>query len=174
MTNSDGNSERYRTPTEPIIVEAGEFLAGFRTLLMATVSGEGVPDASYAPYVRIDDDAFYVNLSELSTHTGNLLTTPRVSIMFVQSEDDTKQLFARKRLSFDADADVIERDSERWRQVMDLFHAKFGEVMDLIRPLPDFRLFRLRPRSGVYVRGFAQAYPLAKSDFEHIRRVNDL
>lgn len=174
MTDPDGNSERFRTPTEPIVVEAGEFLAGFRTLLMATVSEEGVPDVSYAPYVRIDDDAFYVYLSELSTHTGNLLTTPRVSVMFVQSEDDTKQLFARKRLSFDADADVIERDSERWRQVMDLFQAKFGEVMDLILPLRDFRLFRLQPRSGVYVRGFAQAYPLAKADLVHIRRVNDL
>jgi putative heme iron utilization protein len=174
MTESDADRERFRTPTEPIVAEAGDFLAGFKTLLMATVSAEGVPDASYAPYVRIDDDAFYVNLSELSTHTGNLLATPRVSVMFVQSEDDTKQLFARKRLGFDADASVVERDSDRWCKIMDLFQAKFGEVMDLIRPLQDFKLFRLQPRSGVYVRGFAQAYPLTKADLENIRRVNDL
>ena len=174
MTDADDKAERFRAPTETIVAEAGEFLAGFRTLLMATVSADGVPDASYAPYVRIDDDAFYVNLSELSTHTGNLLATPRVSVMFVQAEDDTKQLFARKRLSFDADAAVIERDSALWVQIMDRFGAKFGDVMDLIRPLRDFKLFRLTPRSGVYVRGFAQAYPLAQSDLAHIRRVNDL
>lgn len=174
MTKADDNIERFRTPTEPVVVEAGEFLARFKTLSMATVSADGVPDASYAPFVRIDDDAFYVNLSELSTHTGNLLTTPRVSVMFVQAEDDTKQLFARKRLSFDADAEVIERDSARWCQVMDLFETKFGEVMDLIRPLQDFKLFRLQPRSGVYVRGFAQAYILEKTDLAGFRNVNDL
>lgn len=174
MTETGKSSERFRTPTEAVVAEAGEFLSGFRSLLMATVSGDGVPDASYAPYVRIYDGAFYVNLSELSTHTGNLLATPRVSILFVQAEDDTKQLFARKRLSFDADAEVIERDSEHWCRIMDIFGEKFGEVMDLIRPLADFKLFRLQPRSGVFVRGFAQAYPLASADLERLQTVNDL
>ncbi len=174
MTDSNDNASRYRTPTEPIVVEAGEFLAGFRTLLMATVSADGVPDASYAPFVRIEDNAFYVNLSELSSHTGNLLARPRVSVMFLQAEDDSKQLFARKRLSFDADAGLVERDSTRWCQVMDLFADKFGDIMDLIRPLRDFKLFRIQPRSGVYVRGFAQAYPIEESELKRLRQVNDL
>ncbi len=174
MVDSNDNTNRYRTPTEPIVVEAGEFLAGFRTLLMATVSVDGVPDASYAPFVRIDDNAFYVNLSELSTHTGNLLATPRASVMFLQAEDDSKQLFARKRLSFDSDAGLVERDSTRWCQVMDLFADKFGDIMDLIRPLQDFKLLRIQPRSGIYVRGFAQAYPLEGSELEQLRQVNDL
>ena len=172
--DSNDNANRYRTPTEPIVVEAGEFLAGFRTILMATVSADGVPDASYAPFVRIDDDAFYVNLSELSTHTGNLLATPLVSVMFLQAEDDSKQLFARKRLSFDADAELVERNSTRWCQVMDLFADKFGDIMDLIRPLQDFKLFRILPRTGVYVRGFAQAYPIERSELDQLRQVNDL
>ncbi len=95
MADSNDSANRYRTPTEPIVVEAGEFLAGFRSILMATTSADGVPDASYAPFVRIDDNAFYVNLSELSTHTGNLLATPRVSVMLLQAENDTKHLFER-------------------------------------------------------------------------------
>lgn len=174
MTKSDNSAERYRTPDEPIVAEAGEFLAAFRSLLMATVSTDGVPDASYAPFVRIDDNAFYVNLSELSTHTSNLLSTPRVSVMFLQAEDDTKQLFARKRLSFDADAGPVERESARWCQVMELFADKFGDIIDLIRPLQDFKLFRIQPRSGIYVRGFAQAYPIGESELEQLRQVNDL
>ena len=174
MVGSNDSAKRYRTPTEPIVVEAGEFLAGFRSVLMATTSTDGVPDASYAPFVRIDDNAFYVNLSELSTHTGNLLATPRVSVMLLQAENDTKQLFARKRLSFDAEAEVVERDSTRWCQVMDLFAVKFGDIVDLIRPLQDFKLFRIVPRSAVYVRGFAQAYPIDASQLELLRQVNDL
>ena len=174
MADSNDSANRYRMLTEPIVVEAGEFLAGFRSVLMATASADGVPDASYAPFVRIDDNAFYVNLSELSTHTGNLLATPRVSVMFLQAENDTKQLFARKRLSFDADAELVDRDSTRWCQVMDLFADKFGDIMDLIRPLQDFKLFRIQPRRGVYVRGFAQAYPIEATQLEPLRRVNDL
>ena len=174
MTESNDSANRFRTPDESIVVEACEFLAGFRSLLMATVSADGIPDASYAPFVRIDDNAFYVNLSELSTHTGNLLSTLRVSVMFLQAEDDSKQLFARKRLSFDADVELVPRDTARWCQVMDLFADKFGDIMDLIRPLRDFKLFRFQPRSGVYVRGFAQAYPMEDPELAQFRQVNDL
>ena len=174
MTESNDRAKRFRTADESIVGEAGAFLADFCSMQMATVSADGVPDASYAPFVRIDDDAFYVNLSALSTHTGNILSTPRISILFLQAENDSKQLFARKRLSFDADVALVERDSARWRQVMDLFAEKFGDVMDLIRPLQDFSLFCLQPRSAVYVRGFAQAYPLEKSQLAHIRHINDL
>lgn len=174
MGKSDQNPNRYRTPTEPVVDEAGEFLAGFRSLVMATVSAEGVPDASYAPFVRIDDNAFYVNLSELSTHTGNLLAMPSVSVMFLQAEEHSKQLFARKRLSFEGDALVVERNSPLWIRVMDLFEQKHGEVVKLIRPLEDFKLFRIQPRRGVFVRGFAQAYPIEGSELERLRAVNDL
>jgi len=174
MTESNDSANRYRTPDESIVVEACEFLAAFRSLLMATVSADGIPDASYAPFVRIDDNAFYVNLSELSTHTGNLLSTLRVSVMFLQAEDDSKQLFARKRLSFDADVELVPRDTARWCQVMDLFADKFGDIMDLIRPLRDFKLFRFQLRSGVYVRGFAQAYPMEDPELAQFRQVNDL
>lgn len=156
------------------MLEAGEFLAGFRSLFMATVSADGIPDASYAPYVRIDDNAFYVNLSELSTHTANLLATPLASVMFLQPEDDSKQVFARKRLGFETEAGVVERESAPWRRVMDLFERKFGDVAALIRPLEDFKLFRLVPHRGVYVRGFAQAYPIETSELEQLRPVNDL
>ena len=174
MTESNDNVERYRTPTESVVEEACEFRSGFRSLVMATVSADGVPDASYAPFVRIDDNAFYVNLSDLSTHTGNLLSTPSVSVMFLQAEEHSKQVFARKRLGFDAEAELIPRDSPQWAPILDLFERKFGEVVELIRPLEDFKLFRIRPRRGVFVRGFAQAFPIEGAELDKLRAVNDL
>lgn len=171
---SAGESERFRTPTPEVVDEAGAFLAGFGSLVMATVSADGVPDASYAPFVRGDDNAFYVNVSELSTHTANLLSTPLVSVLFLEAEEHSKQLFARKRLSFEARAELVDRDSPTWTRVMDLFERKFGDVVQLIRPLADFRLMRLEPQRAVFVRGFAQAYPLEGSALEALRSVNDL
>lgn len=174
MAKSGDDSNRFRTPTPEVVAEAGEFLAGFRSLVMATASADGVPDASYAPFVRIDDNAFYVNVSELSTHTANLLATPLASILFLQAEEHSKQLFARKRLSFEGDASIVERESATWNAVMDLFERKFGDVMQLIRPLSDFKLVRISPRRGVFVRGFAQAFPLEGAELEALRSVNDL
>jgi heme oxygenase (biliverdin-IX-beta and delta-forming) len=174
MTKPDDGASRFREPSAAVVSEAGEFLRTFRSLTMATVSADGVPDASYAPFVRIDDNAFYVNLSGLAAHTANLVSTPRASVLFLQSEDDSKQLFARKRLSFDVDAQVVGRDSSRWTQVMDLFAVKFGDVIDLIRPLEDFQLFRLAPLGAVFVRGFAQAYSIRGPGLEALRRFNDL
>jgi putative heme iron utilization protein len=40
---------------------------------------------------------------------------------------------------------------------MSLFKKKFGKVFAMIRPLPDFTLFRLIPSGGLYVYGFGQA-----------------
>jgi putative heme iron utilization protein len=165
MTSSASNRPEY---------EARRLLNGFKTLLMSTVSTEGVPDASYTPFVRMEDDCFYVYVSGLSRHTTNLEATGLVSVLFVEDERDAKQLFARRRLSFDCRVKLIPRDSTTWKDVMTSFSSKFGDVIELIRPLADFKLFCIAPESGVYVRGFGQAYRFTGAtleNFEHIDSV---
>jgi putative heme iron utilization protein len=51
-----------------------------------------------------------------------------------------------------------------------LFKRKFGKVFDLVRPLPDFALFRLIPEVGLYVRGFGQAFEISL-DMKNSRHV---
>ncbi len=151
--------------------EAQHLLAGFKTLLMSTVSAEGVPNASYSPFVRTEDDCFYVYVSALSRHTSNLEATGLVSLLFVEDERDAKRLFARRRLSFDCRAELIARESARWHEAMEVFSRKFGEVVDLIQPLRDFKLFRITPETGIYVKGFGRAYRISGGNldnFEHI------
>lgn len=152
--------------------EARNFLTQFKTLVMATVDRSGTPEASYAPFVRAQDDCFYVYVSGLSRHTGNLATSGVVSVLLIEDESRVNQPFARRRLTFDCRAERIVRESELWHSIMSLFDDKFGNVIDLIRPLKDFELFRLRPQSGIYVKGFAQAYRIddaALKTVEHIR-----
>jgi putative heme iron utilization protein len=152
--------------------EARNFLAQFKTLVMATVDRSGTPEASYAPFVRAQDDCFYVYVSGLSRHTGNLTTRGVVSVLLIEDESRVNQPFARRRITFDCRAERIARESEPWHAIMALFDEKFGKVIDLIRPLKDFELFRLRPQNGIYVKGFAQAYRIddaALKTVEHIR-----
>ena len=166
-------TERFKELAGETADEAMAFLGSFKTLQMATASAAGEPEASYAPFVRTGDNAFYICVSDLSRHTGHLAATGRASVLIVEDESAAAQLFARRRLVFECDAEQVERGTERWHTMMDLFERKFGEVISLIRPLADFRMFALAPRRGVFVKGFGQAYRIAGPALDAFRKVND-
>ena len=166
-------TERFRELTGETAEEAMAFLGGFKTLQMATASAAGEPQASYAPFVRTGDNSFHICVSDLSRHTAHLVSTGRASVLIVEDESASAQLFARRRLVFECDAEQVERGSERWHATMDRFERKFGEVIQLIRPLADFRMFALAPRHGVFVKGFGQAFRIAGPALDALGRVND-
>jgi heme iron utilization protein len=144
----------------------------FSTLLIATVSADRVPDASYAAYVERDGD-YYVYVSELATHTRNLQDTGRASVLFIEDESLAGHLFARRRLTYQCDAVAVARDSEEFFDVMSDFAGRFGKLIDTIRALDDFHLFRLRPGQGLYVAGFARAYAMDGADLGGVRHIRD-
>lgn len=154
--------------------EALRFLESFASVVISSVNSNGEPEASYAPFVRLEDNAFYIYVSQLARHTANILDTGRASLLFLEDEAAAAQLFARRRLTFKCIASTIERGSSRWTEILNVFDGKFGEVMKMIRPLEDFVLFRLDPDSGGYVRGFAQAYRFVGSELERFRHVTDV
>jgi len=144
----------------------------FKTLYLATLGRDGDPEASYAPYVA-DQGHYYVFLSELARHTANLRESGRCSVLFIESEEQARHLFARQRLTLLCQARVCERDGERFERVMKAFTQRFGRFMDVIRPLQDFHLFELQPLQGAYVAGFARAYTLGGSDLGELRHRNE-
>lgn len=148
------------------------FPARFQTLQLATVSADGLPEASYAPYVA-DQGRYWVYLSDLARHTANLLASGRASVLFIESEEQAKHLFARERLTLSCVAAACPRGTPRFEAVLDLFEERFGKFIQVIRPLQDFRLFELRPVSGSYVAGFARAYTLDGEDLGNVRHRNE-
>lgn len=149
------------------------FRAGFRSLNLATADSAGEPEASYAPFILDQDGSFCVYISELSRHTANLLQNPRASVLFIEDEQGAQQLFARQRLTYSCRAERVERGSQRWQQLMETFAEQHGKLVDMLRGMQDFHLFRLVPEHGNYVRGFAQAYALEGEDLNRIRHRND-
>ena len=166
-------TERFHELSGETAEEASALLRGFKTLQMATASASGEPEASYAPFVRTGDNAFYICVSDLSRHTGHLVANGRASVLIVEDESASPQLFTRRRLVFECVAEQVERGCERWHATMGVFERKFGDVIGLIRPLADFRLFALAPRRGVFVKGFGQAYRITGSALDALREVND-
>ncbi|MBM3963646.1 MAG: HugZ family protein [Planctomycetes bacterium] len=140
---------------------------GCRTVILATASPDGVPNASYAPFVDYDG-SFFVLVSGLAKHTGNLLSTEWCHALFITDEKETVNVFARKRLSYNCEAFVVEihgkmkneSDALRADTVLAMMEERFGPTIKMLRSLPDFRLIELKPSDGTLVLGFGQAIPV--------------
>jgi hypothetical protein len=150
-----------------------QFVVGFKTLQLASVSTTGQPEASYAPFIRLDG-VWYVYISELAQHTKNILTTHRASVLLIEPEQTASNLFARKRVSFQMDAQEVSRETPDWLFIMDVFECQFGNLMQVLRGLVDFHLIAMKPRSGGFVRGFAQAFALGGDDVSSISMRREL
>lgn len=139
-----------------------------RTLHLATQGKDGEPEASYAPFICDEAGRFYIFVSELTRHTRNLLAHPRLSVLLIEPEAEAQQVFARKRVTYECIAEVVPREDAEWADRLAAFEARFGPVIDMLRSLQDFVLFRLVPQRGTFVKGFGQAYTIDADTIEHI------
>ena len=139
-------------------------LATQQTLLLSTSSPNSEPNLSYAPFVRDQAGCFYIFVSDLAEHTANLLNNPQASVMFIRPESESRNLFARERATFNCHVREIARNEPIYTDQLKALQDKFGEVVSLLRSLPDFHLFVLSPENGRYVVGFGQAFTIDVSN----------
>ncbi|MGJ5672535.1 MAG: HugZ family protein [Nostochopsis sp.] len=140
-----------------------------QSVIIATANGQGIPNASYTPFVIDEFKNIYIYISGLSTHTQNLVVNPHASVMLIEDEDKTEQIFARRRLTFECIATLIERDSDTWHEIMNNFHDRFGEIMEVLSSLQDFRMFKLTPKEGRFVIGFGATYFINGDDLNQLK-----
>jgi heme iron utilization protein len=157
MNNTANLSERQNAMRE--------LVSSQQTLLFSTASLNGEPDLGYAPFVRDESGCFYVFISELAVHTANLLVNPQATVMFIRSEAESGNLFARERVVFNCTVREIKRSEDNYSRLVDSLQDQFGEIVGVLRALADFHLFTFKPDSGRYVAGFGQAYTINSSDW---------
>ena len=111
---------------------------------------------------------FTIFTSQLAAHTANLQRTGQTSVMLIEDEAATTQIFARQRVTFQCRTSLIPRNSDEGESLLAQYVARFGKMVGLLKSLPDFQLFKLQPQSGSMVIGFAKAYTLSGDRFEII------
>ena len=168
-TNTQEESQRKAKPLAP---KVKELIARSQSIILATVDAEGTPNSSYAPYVQVDN-SFYILVSFMARHTKNLAEGRKTSIMFIEDESATKQIYARERLTIEATTTQIERDSETWNQVVGKLKETHGKVVEVISEMKDFILIALNPVKGAYVNGFGSAY-FVDENLEIMKHRNDM
>ncbi len=141
-----------------------------QTLMLSSYSIEQGAEISYAPYVRDENGRFFIYTSNLASHTGNLLTQEQASILFLGLEADSRNLFARERATFNCQVKEVRRDDAIYDSILDQLQEQFGQVVAVLRSLPDFHLLVLTPRSGRYVIGFGKAFDIdpATRQLQHV------
>lgn len=160
VQREDVRRERLQGRLEP---EVREFRDSRKTLQLATINADGIPNATYAPFA-FDSNGYYILVSDIAAHGKNLKTNRNVSILMIEDESECKNIYARKRLTFDTRAELVERHTQQWQQGISALKARFGEMVDNLSQLGDFNLYCLVPDSGRYVKGFGQAFVISGDD----------
>ena len=156
---------------ESVKREYQKLLENRRSVQMATIDTDGLPEASYAPFVW-HDGACYLFLSQLARHTQNLNSNPAISLLLIEDEADSRNQFARRRIIWQGRSEIVGRETDQFKQVMQAFRERFGDFIDIIEPLQDFQLFKITPTSGRFIRGFAQAFQLSGDGLNEITHIN--
>lgn len=153
MSTTESNQSQVK-PKAPKVMELVE---STQSLILATVDADGNPVSSYAPFVLIDG-SFYIYVSFMAKHTKNLQDRKKASIMFIEDESASKQIYARTRLTINTDAILVEKETPLFSQALTALKDRHGKVVDILAEMTDFVLFELKPQRGAYVNGFGSAY----------------
>lgn len=138
-----------------------------KTIVMATLDKDGTPNVSYAPFV-IHNGEYQVLISTIARHARNLLEVPKVSLMLIDDESKSREIFARRRLTFEATARMITRQETEWQTAIEALKNRHGHLVDELAKMQDFTLFSFKPISGLFVKGFGKAFDVGADDLINV------
>ena len=127
-----------------------------KSLIISSLGETGFPEISYAPFVIIDYK-IYLYLSQAANHYYNLRDQHKCSVIMIEDEDKSANIFARNRVSFKCESHIMENVSD---EIFSKFDEKHGEKMMTMFRKMDFDMFELNIISGRLVKGFGQAYEI--------------
>ena len=136
-----------------------KLLSDSKTLIIAVEDFKYSPQIGYAPHIRLKE-SFYIFSSELSPHIKLLLKKGRGMFLIIQDENESNNIWARKRIKFKGKILTLERGSIGFNEICNYFEKIHGKTMALIKPFTDFKLIKITPIEGVLVTGFGNAYNL--------------
>lgn len=111
--------------------------------------------------VAIEDDfsVFYIHVSKLGKHTRDMEMDPQVSLLLTEADDGRADPQTLARVSIQGTAEMIPRGAPGYSRVKSLYLTRFPEAENLFS-LGDFNLWRISPKGGRFVAGFARAFNL--------------
>jgi putative heme iron utilization protein len=145
-------------PSPEDLGEVARSISGSRWAALATLGGDGAPQASWVAYVP-DPAAreLLLHLSRLAAHTGNLLAQPRAGLGISAADRGEGDPQTLPRVSLQGTAEAVARDDPAWPGLRARYIDRLPDAAPLF-DFPDFVLFRFRIESGRWVGGFGRIF----------------
>lgn len=144
-----------------------EFLNQFKSTILGTIDKNNYPFNSYSVFIKHNNN-YYVYLSDMAKHAQNIKSNCKVSMFFIEDENKCENIFARKRVVFQAQASIIKRDSNKFTEILNEFEKIDKKTVQITRNMIDFNLFELKVIYGEAVFGFGKAYTISGEKFDKL------
>ena len=156
-----------------------EFMSNSKSVYISSIGehkGGVAPEISYSPCIVDEDRNIYILVNTLSKRTESLLAQRNVSLMFIEPEEQCEEIYVRTRLIFLCNTLQISREMGAghllWDEKAEQFTAKFGDIINILVSLKDFKMFRFIPIRGTFVKGFGKAYTIEGKDMDSIKHIS--
>lgn len=137
-----------------------QLIRNTRIATLGTLRDE-MPRVSMVAYVAAEDfSAFYIFVSRLAQHTVDMQKDKRVSLLICETDDGRPDPQTLARVSIRGNAELIETGEPGYTPLKASYLARFPESEKMFG-LADFNFWRIIPKGGRYVAGFAKAYNIA-------------
>ena len=143
-----------------------------KCVYISSIDDNTKPEISYSPCIVDNEKNVYILVSDLSKRTRSLVQGRNVSLMFIEPENQCEELYVRIRLLFDCSTKQIDRQTEKWNEKISVFLEKFGDIINILKTLSDFKMFCFSPISGTFVKGFGKAYTIEGKSLDQISHVS--
>lgn len=141
-----------------------------RTAALGTIH-DGEPNlAMVAVAWEKDFSAFYIHVSKLGKHTGDMEKDSHVSLLLTEADDHRADPQTLARLSVQGIATISPRNDPDYMRVRELYLKRFPEAEQLFS-LGDFNIWKVTLKGGRFVAGFGRAFNLVP---EALKKVSAL
>lgn len=154
ITQQSANKFTMDAQSEKVLAQV---IREARIASLGTLHDEA-PQVSMVAYIYAEDfSAFYIFVSRLAQHTVDMQKDNRVSLMICETDDARSDPQTLVRVSIRGKAEILQTGEPGYTPLKEQYIARFPESEKLFN-LSDFSFWRISPRGGRYVAGFAKAF----------------
>lgn len=138
-----------------------------RVASLATLRDDA-PQVSMVTYIAANDfSVYYVFVSRLAQHTVDMQKNKRVSLLIAEPDDRREDPQTLARVSIRGTAESIQNGEPGYTPLKEQYLARFPEAEQLFE-LADFNFWRIKPKGGRFVAGFAKAYNITPETLKKV------
>lgn len=141
-----------------------------RVAALGTLRDEA-PLVSMVAYVTADDfSAFYIHVSRLAQHTVDMQKDKRVGLLIAETDDGRADPQTLVRVSIRGSAEMLQNGEPGFTPIKEIYLSRFPEADPLFK-LEDFNLWRIKPKGGRLIAGFAKAFNITPETLQQISQL---